>query len=105
MAWLFLAIKKKIKGIQLDFEQANTDAYKNAKNDIKERLIPDFVSIFTNKKRLFIKSLFDSKNILFSLLISTFLVQKFQIFDNCILLFFFHPLKVFHCIHSKFVCR
>lgn len=37
----------KIKGIQLDFEQANTDAYKNAKNDIKERLIPDFVSSFT----------------------------------------------------------
>jgi hypothetical protein len=36
----------KIKGIQLDMEQANSDAYKRAKEEIENTIIPNFVNSF-----------------------------------------------------------
>ena len=37
---------QKIKGIQLDFEQANSKAYQQAANEVKNSIIPDFVNRF-----------------------------------------------------------
>ena len=37
---------QKIKGIQLDFNQANSNAYQNVANEISNEIIPDFVNRF-----------------------------------------------------------
>ena len=36
----------KIKGIQLDFEQADNESYKQAIKEIEKTVIPDFVNSF-----------------------------------------------------------
>ena len=36
----------KIKGIQLDFDLANSDAYKQAKKELENYVIPNFVNSF-----------------------------------------------------------
>ena len=40
---------KKIKGIQLSFEQANTIAYEKAQEEVKKSIIPQFINNFVEK--------------------------------------------------------
>ena len=42
----------KIKGIQLDFEQADNESYKQAIKEIKKTVIPDFVNSLSKLKKL-----------------------------------------------------
>ena len=43
---IFSKTINKIKGIQLDFEQADNESYQQAIKEIKKTVIPDFVNSF-----------------------------------------------------------
>jgi hypothetical protein len=43
---IFSKTVNKIKGIQLDFAQAENDSYQQAIKEVKESIIPEFVNSF-----------------------------------------------------------